>query len=227
MKSDTIGKLAEAMAKAQKEMQHATKDSNNPHFKSKYADLASVIDAVREPLSNHGLSFVQYGEDQDGAMFLVTRLMHTSGEFIEGRIKLLTDKPNMQGLGSALTYARRYGLAAMMGIHQEDDDGNASVGPKPSGEKPRISAPITKEPVGQFSDKQKQFYKDLVARTGVSQIEIASMLAKYNATKPSDLTKKQFSDLLDELTKLEAPQVGFEEMPMDSRLIINPNDSEF
>lgn len=127
MQSETIGKLAEALAKAQAQMENAKKDSVNPHFKSKYADIASVIDAIREPLSKHGLAFVQYAEEENGIMYLITKLIHSSGEWISGKMKLLITKQDMQGLGSAITYARRYGLSAIVGLAQDDDDGNAAA----------------------------------------------------------------------------------------------------
>jgi len=130
MAAETIGTLAAALAKAQAAIKGASKDTTNPHFKSKYADLASVWDACRKPLSDNGLSVVQftqlYGEDRYPV--LVTRLLHASGESVEGVTPLLMAKQDMQALGSALTYARRYGLAAIVGVAPEDDDGNAAVG---------------------------------------------------------------------------------------------------
>lgn len=127
METPTIGKLAEALAKAQAEMDCAKKDSINPHFKSKYADIASVIDAIKEPLSKHGLSYVQYiDQTATGGIALITKLMHMSGEWISGCLPLILSKNDMQGLGSALTYARRYSLSAIVGIAQDDDDGNSS-----------------------------------------------------------------------------------------------------
>lgn len=122
------GELSMALAKAQAEIEGAKKDSENPHFRSKYADLASVWDAWQKVGPKHGLSIVQFGRVREMGAVLVTRLMHTSGQSIEGEIPLL-HKPDMQGLGSALTYARRYGLAAMVGICPEDDDANAAVEP--------------------------------------------------------------------------------------------------
>lgn len=92
MKSETIGKLAEALAKAQQEMESAKKDSINPFFKSKYADLAAVIEAIQVPLSKNGLSYVQYVDEENDKQYLVTELLHTSGEWIHGRVKLIPSK---------------------------------------------------------------------------------------------------------------------------------------
>ncbi len=127
MESQSISKLAEALSKAQGMMESAKKDSVNPHFKSKYADLASVIEAIREPLSKNGLSYVQYLEKTDVGLALVTKLMHSTGEWISGSLPLMIGKNDMQGLGSSLTYARRYSLSAMTGIAQDDDDGNTAT----------------------------------------------------------------------------------------------------
>lgn len=126
--SEAINELAAALAKAQGAIEGAKKDSLNPHFKNKYADLASVWDACREQLSKNGLSVIQPVVTADGRTVTVTRLMHTSGQWIEdGGIPLILSKDDMQGLGSALTYSRRYGLMAMVGIAPEDDDGNAAA----------------------------------------------------------------------------------------------------
>ena len=139
MTSETIGALAHALSKAQAEIDGAAKDSTNPYFSSKYADLASVWAACRGPLAAHGLAVVQTVTSREGRDLLVTTLVHSSGEWMRGEIPLLLSKADMQGLGSAITYARRYGLAAIVGVSPEDDDGNAAVAsapakaPKPEG----------------------------------------------------------------------------------------------
>jgi len=121
--------FAYALAAAQSEIGGAKKDSENPHFRSKYADLASVWDAWQKVGPKHGFSVIQTGSLQDGQWVLTTTLMHESGHQVFGHVPLLNSKGDMQGLGSALTYARRYGLAAMVGICPEDDDANAAVEP--------------------------------------------------------------------------------------------------
>lgn len=123
MKSEQINELASALAKAQAEIESAAKSAQNPHFKSRYADLASIRDACQGPLSKHGLSVTQTVESGEHGFVLVTSLMHSSGQWIEGRMGLILQKNDMQGLGSALTYARRYSLAAIVGVAQDDDDG--------------------------------------------------------------------------------------------------------
>ena len=128
--------LATSLALAQGELGDATKSSTNPAFKSKYADLAEVLQTVRPTLAKHGLSFVQGTGYDPGTKHatVTTRLMHKSGEFIEDQLTVKVGKDDAQGLGSAITYGRRYALAAMIGIAQDDDDGNgaAAKAPKPS-----------------------------------------------------------------------------------------------
>lgn len=119
--------LATALVKAQASIEGAKKQNTNPAFRSKYADLASVWDACREALHANGFSVVQYGTVTEAGAALVTKLLHESGESIEGLTPLLNTKGDMQGLGSAWTYARRYGLAAIVGVCPEDDDANAAI----------------------------------------------------------------------------------------------------
>lgn len=124
-------KIAAALAKAQTEMGPALKQSNNPAFRSKYADLANVIEACLPALNANGIAVVQpIGEDEIGR-FVQTVFVHNSGEILSCRVPLIVGKNDMQGFGSAVTYARRYGLMAMAGIAPEDDDGNAAVAAKP------------------------------------------------------------------------------------------------
>jgi hypothetical protein len=127
-KSDQIGKLAEALSKAQGAMKNAVKDSNNPFFKSKYADLASVSDACRMELAMNGLAVSQLPEIRDTKLVLHYVLMHQSGEWISGELEMTPVKSDPQGIGSAITYARRYTLASIAGVATEDDDGNAASG---------------------------------------------------------------------------------------------------
>ena len=130
--SETIGALAAALARAQGSLNAALKDSQNPHLKNKYADLASIWTAAREPLAANELAVIQTTDDNDG-QYLVTTLAHSSGEWIRGRLKIGTEGTNKgvnpnQALGSSISYMRRYALAAIVGVIQDDDDGNASSG---------------------------------------------------------------------------------------------------
>ena len=127
-KSENINELAAALSKAQGAITDALRDSNNPFFKSKYADLASVWDACRKPLADNGLAIIQSVTSSDG-IALETMLTHSSGQFVSSTVKLLLKDESMQGMGSAITYARRYQLAAFVGVApDDDDDGNAASG---------------------------------------------------------------------------------------------------
>jgi ERF superfamily len=131
--SESIAKLATALSIVQGKLSHAKKDSANPFFKSKYADLESVWDACRDLLAANGFSVMQFpGEYIDGTMSMTTILAHSSGEWIGQEMSLPVSKPDAQGSGSALTYMRRYALAAVVGVVQADDDANAAVQSKSS-----------------------------------------------------------------------------------------------
>lgn len=126
--SESIKEIATALSKVQGEIKGAKADSQNPFFKSSYADLASVWDAIREPLKKNGLSVTQMTDLKDGQWCVVTRIMHISGEWIEGYFPIVVSKQNdPQSLGSATSYARRYALAAAMGVYQIDDDAEQAV----------------------------------------------------------------------------------------------------
>ncbi len=143
--SDSIANLTLSLSIVQGKMTHAIKDSSNPFFKSKYADLESVWDVCRSLLSENGLAVMQFPGDinfvqlekENGdiniatKMSLTTIISHKSGEFISQEMSVPVTKPDAQGAGSALTYMRRYALAAVVGVVQADDDGNAASSPKP------------------------------------------------------------------------------------------------
>jgi hypothetical protein len=126
--STEIGELASALAIAQGKITGALKDSANPFFKSKYADLASVWDACRGPLSENGIAVIQTTEIDEQGVTIVTTLAHKSGQWVRGKLRMIPKDASPQGFGSAITYGRRYGLAAVVGVAQVDDDGNAASG---------------------------------------------------------------------------------------------------
>lgn len=140
-KSDSIAALAAALAKAQGQIKGAIKDSANPFFKSKYADLASVVEAIREAFATNGLSYVQRVEPSEREEVRVeTVILHASGEWLScGFLAVPVSKGDAQGFGSALTYARRYSLSAAAGVAPEDDDGNAAA---------KAAPPQTPDPAG-------------------------------------------------------------------------------
>jgi hypothetical protein len=132
--SESIANLAKALSIVQGKLTHAKKDSANPFFKSKYADLESVWDACRNLLAENGLCVMQFPgtySDLDKSMSLTTILSHSSGEWISQEMSVPMSKVDAQGAGSCLSYMRRYSLAAVVGVVQADDDGNAASSPKP------------------------------------------------------------------------------------------------
>jgi hypothetical protein len=146
MQSETIGALAAALSKAQADITGALKDSSNPFFKSKYADLASCWDACRKQLAANGLSVIQTTRMAEQGLVLVTTLAHSSGEWIAGEMPVLIavqgksgefKEVTPQAQGSGITYARRYALAAIVGLAQVDDDAEAAQGRKPLTVDPR------------------------------------------------------------------------------------------
>jgi len=150
-RSESIKELVTALSKAQGEIGAALKDTKNEFFKSKYADLASVVDAIKEPLSGNGLSYTQVLHDANNAVCVETLIFHNSGEWIStGTLTIPVMKHDAQGFGSALTYARRYSLSAAFGVAPEEDDGNAAAKAKPKTEEKPINkhAPVNAAMVG-------------------------------------------------------------------------------
>jgi len=128
-KSDSITELATALNLAQQQMGGAVKDSKNPFFKSSYADLTSVIKAIKEPLNSNGLSYLQFPVTSAGGngVGVETILMHKSGEWISNEYVMPLSKNDAQGAASCITYARRYALQSIVGLPTADDDGEAAM----------------------------------------------------------------------------------------------------
>ncbi len=177
MESEKLGELAAALAKAQGEIKGAVKDATNPFFKSSYADLSSVWGAIREPLSKNALAVVQTVIGVEESYFLKTMLIHSSGAHVSGEIPILTVKKDMQSLGSAITYARRYGLMAIVGVSPLDDDGEGAMGKTSQSNK--APSPSTKSndwnvyvvPFGKFKGKAITQIDELALVTYASELE--------------------------------------------------------
>lgn len=136
------GSIASALAAAQAQMGKALKSASNPHFRSKYADLASVMDACLPALNANGIAVVQPTVDDESGRYVETILIHgETGTELKCRVPLIVQKNDMQGYGSAVTYARRYGLMSMAGIAPEDDDGNAAAKSAPKSEDRKPAGP--------------------------------------------------------------------------------------
>ena len=184
--SPSIDKLSAALAKAQGQMGFAAKDSVNPHFKSKYADLASLWDASREPLTANGLSVIQLPHGDSDKVKLGYLLAHASGQFIGSTgLGLTPQQKTPQAVGSCITYGRRYTQAGLTGMTQDDDDGNAASGkhvatPAPAPGKPNAVEPPRKvdpievpfgsaaEEIYTAMDHQKIYVKKAAAKHGVT-----------------------------------------------------------
>lgn len=145
-KSENIADLASALAKAQSEMQNPQLDSKNPHFKSSYASLASVRNAVVPVLARNGLSLLQDVTTTENGVTCSNLLMHESGQWIETQgITVFVDKQNAHGIGSATTYARRFSLMALVTVvGDDDDDGNAAVQPSQAAQPVQVNQEFKK-----------------------------------------------------------------------------------
>lgn len=157
-------KICAAYVAAFAELEAATKTASNPHFKSKYADLPAVIDAIKPHLSKHGLAFMQMPKPSDGGVSIETVLIHSSGDKLSmGVLFVPANKQDAHGFASALTYARRLALMTCFGLPQEDDDGNAAVKSQ-------------QEPVKPIVPEQYAILHDLIEKTGT---DAKAMAAHY------------------------------------------------
>lgn len=174
--SESLSKIAPALLGAQKAISYAIKDSVNPHFRNRYADLSAVIEAIKDPLNKEGLTFLQTpSPSENGTLHLTTRILHNSGEWIEDTAVCPLPKNDPQGFGSAMTYLRRYSLGAFLGVPSEDDDdGEAAVG-RPVEKLPPRPAPAAKQALKPDSAKQLKF----LASTPKGQALLDKVFAKY------------------------------------------------
>lgn len=211
--SRPVNEVFAALSKAQKEIRGAVKDAANPHFKSRYADLESTWEAVRDPLVANGLCITQLVEEKNGKAYLITTLGHVSGQSISSSIPLICGKQDMQGLGSAITYARRYGLQAILSCPSVDDDGEEAVkssqkenrpstyphpsspGSKPNGEAAR---PVSAEPkiAPEVIDAWKVI-EALRVELEIPKEDLKSvLLQEFKITQPKDLTIAQLKRVI-------------------------------
>lgn len=185
--SEKIDLLADAMAKVQKTVKGATKDAENPYFKSRYADLASVWEACRESLTGNGCAVIQSPETEITGtpelpvvmVSVVTRLCHASGQWIEGKVTASLPDGKPQAVGSAITYLRRYALAAMVGVAPEDDDAEATTGRPPAPKKET-------DPNACPKCGAKVMWEDNTAEGG-EKIPVDSDSGEIHSCRPSDL----------------------------------------
>lgn len=184
--SDSIVKISEALVKAHWKLGGVAKTANNPFFKSKYADLASVVEAVKAPLLEQGIIFTQGVHDAEGGVAIETMLLHSSGEWISSTLRIPATKEDAQGYGSAITYGRRYGLQAICGVPSEDDDGNAATAtaPAPSRNTPVAGslAALSKED----QEKAKRTANSMVDFWNAGE-EFKAYEAYYDAGHPNEM----------------------------------------
>lgn len=174
--------LSAALVKAFAEIEGATKDKINPHFKSKYADIGSVIDAIKPILAKHDLAFTQHPQPSESGVIIETILHHAAGETLSmGTLFVPANKNDAQGFGSALTYARRYALMTAFGVPAEDDDGNAAAASAPArnGHQERQAierdTPFPQGPCKnktELKDKGRAFWRDVEAADDTDELEI-------------------------------------------------------
>lgn len=174
-----LNELFTALALCQGEIENANKSVENKFFKSSYADLAEVINAAKLPLSKNGLSIVQLPSFDAGVVSVKTMLCHKSGQYIESVISTPIAKQDPQSIGSAITYMRRYSYSAMVGIAQEDDDGNKAAGNDTA---PKQDTKLTKK----ASSEQIALILDLATKTNSVVADIAKA---YKCTMVNDLSE--------------------------------------
>lgn len=203
-KSESIKELAAALAKFQGEIKNPANTATNPFFKSKYAPLNDVLNTVRPILSKNGLSVVQAPSGDGQNIIVSTTLIHESGEWIEfPELVLKADKPTAQGAGSAITYARRYAISAILGISSEDDDGN--------------NAEIKDSSINKNEDKNTSTNK--TTKKNLSDKQIARLYAiassaSIDADTVKDQVKRKYNKEISDLTKEEYDAVctGYENL---------------
>jgi hypothetical protein len=179
-----------ALVKAQTEMGAVIKNAANPHLKSKYADLGSVLDACAAALHSNGFAIVQPCGKDDQGQFVETILAHESGEQLASRVYLVIGKNDMQGVGSAITYARRYGLLGMTGLAPEDDDGEATKAPRGQSKPPEPKA--DQKPQDKAPPSPAQIADKLIKRFG----EMETLQALLDFTEPDTASGKAWDDLV-------------------------------
>lgn len=208
-KSDSIKSFAEAMAKFQGEVKNPPKSADNPFFKSKYTPLDVLIDTAKPLLQKHGLSYLQSCSGDGQSIIVTTLLMHSSGEWVESDpLTLKADKATAQGAGSAITYGRRYALAAALGLaSDEDDDGNGAEGnnnkkpQKPSqeikDEKPMNNTPAQNNPSTDIiSDAQA---KRLFAICKGNTDKVKEVISKHGYESTKAIKKSDYEKICKEI----------------------------
>jgi len=219
MKSETISELAKALSNFQGKMTAVKKDATNPFYKSKYATLDTIWETIRKPLSESGLSIAQTMNVFGDKSLLETTLYHNSGEWISGTQLVNPIKDDPQSLGSAISYARRYSLSALLGIvADEDDDANVATKLEPVKPTTKPSEKITTaltnkiyasvKEKGITSDQAKVYLKEIFNKTSTKELTISEASKLIEDIKAGKLNKEvKQSKLTEEAKKLGAVEV--------------------
>lgn len=185
--SPELGEISKALSQAQKEFHEAVKDSKNPFYKSTYANLESCIEASRPALTKHNLAVTHaLSENEKGDFILITTISHSSGQFIRSKLRLLIDKNDMQKLGAAITYARRFAYAALIGLSQTDDDGESLM--ERNEPQPKIGLTQKKQEI-EIKPSLTEDLKKIMAQNGWT----SGLIKEHKAQLPS--ASKQWNDM--------------------------------
>jgi hypothetical protein len=212
--SEQIDKLFPAFVAFQAEMPPVPKDSINPHFRNKYASLGAITEATRPVLAKHGLAYTQGMAIVDGVQVMFTRIIHQSGQWMEdGGYALNPTKNDPQGMGSAVTYARRYTIGSTLGIiTEDDDDGNRASEPAPA--KPASKPAVKPEPdwfndLGELNDKGKSAVKAIAGGMTWADIEKKYTITAYHRKAVMDALPKNASTILAQADAMDSDGTPF------------------
>lgn len=211
-KSETIKNFAAAMAKFQGEVKNPPKSADNPFFKSKYTTLDVLIDTAKPILNSNGLSYIQSCSGDGANIIVTTLLMHNSGEWIEcDPLTLKADKATAQGAGSAITYARRYALAAALGLaSDEDDDGNGAEGNSSKKPNKTPTQPNNTNANNPQQNNAQQPNDVLISEAQAKRLfaiahgktdELKTLISKYGYTSTKDIKKSDYEKIAAEVEK--------------------------
>ncbi len=220
--SEEIKDFVSALAKAQGQMKAAAFNRTNPHFKNRYADFTSCMDTCRQPLSENGLAVMQYCETVEGKLYLITMIAHSSGQWFKSQFPLITAKVDSQGIGSAMTYAKRYSLCSMLGIVADedadsDDDAEFAVGrgkqaAYPKKEKLPPSVPVKKEePVVEsiLTDDELGYLEQLLQGNAEERKKLEKLLPDFKK-----MPRSFYDKCITNLEKINAEKQKLEEQYM-------------
>lgn len=193
--------IAFALSAAQKKIKTAVKDSTNPHFRSNYADLASIVEACRDALAENSLAVIQGARRDkiDGVWILTTRLEHKSGQWYESDFPLLARDQTAQAMGSAMTYAKRYSIGAMVGVvsKDEDDDGEGAMGRPANVARPQPAPVVQKNTFTGISDEQRKLAYAVTKQAGLDDDAIKAEWKRITGKDTSkDWTKEDYEKVM-------------------------------